>query len=97
MTGPAAALFALLCGPSWAVDHVEVGEHRGGPVLLVDGEPFFVRGMNWGYMPIGQNYSYDFWGQPDAFIEGALRFEGRPQGTEVPALIPLRWCGYTPP
>lgn len=26
-----------------------------------------------------------------ALIEGALRFDGRPQGTEVPALIPLRW------
>jgi hypothetical protein len=34
-----------------------------------------VFGMNWGYMPIGQNYSYDFWGKSDDFIKAALARE----------------------
>ena len=34
-----------------------------GSRLQVDGRDFMVFGMNWGYMPIGQNYTYDFWDQ----------------------------------
>jgi beta-galactosidase len=54
---------------------VTIHHDADGYTLLVDGEVTMVRGMNWGYMPIGQNYSYDFWGQPDDFIEAALRTE----------------------
>ena len=46
-----------------------------GQQLYYQGEPYMVRGMNWGYMPIGQNYSYDFWGKSDAFIEEVLHRE----------------------
>ena len=62
---------------SWAggVQQVEMSQVDGGRVLTVDGEPFLVKGVNWGYVPIGENYSYDFWGEPDAFIERALREE----------------------
>ena len=31
--------------------------------------------MNWDYVPIGTNYSYNFWSQPDDFIEAALENE----------------------
>ena len=65
----AALLAVLVASPAYSTELVEVGELSGNPVLTVDGEPFFVRGMNWGYVPIGQNYSYDFWGQPPEFIE----------------------------
>ena len=34
-----------------------------------------VLGMNWGYVPIGVNYAYDFWSQSDAFIVEALHSE----------------------
>jgi hypothetical protein len=43
--------------------------------LQVDDEDFMVFGMNWGYMPIGENYNYDFWGQPDDFIKAVLERE----------------------
>lgn len=58
-----------------AANEVVVVEDEQGWKLQVDGEDYFVRGMNWGYIPIGENYSYDFWGKPDAFIEKALREE----------------------
>ncbi|MBD3223077.1 glycosidase [bacterium] len=57
------------------VEEVTVVKDARGMKLQVDGRDFMVFGMNWGYMPIGENYSYDFWGQPDEFIESALAVE----------------------
>ena len=51
---------------------VKVRKDEQGYQLLVDGKPTMVFGMNWGYMPIGQNYTYDFWGKPDDLIIEAL-------------------------
>jgi len=53
-------------------NHVEVFKDDNGFKLKVDGDDFFVYGMNWGYMPIGENYSYPFWDKSDAFIREAL-------------------------
>jgi len=44
-------------------------------MLLVDGSPLMINGMNWDYIPIGMNYSYNFWAQSDSFIEAALHSE----------------------
>ena len=57
------------------LQEIQVVSDASGSRLQVDGRDFMVLGMNWGYMPIGQNYSYDFWGQPDEFIETALARE----------------------
>lgn len=51
--------------------HVVIDER--GYKLQVDGKDLLVRGMNWGYSPIGTNYTYSLWAQPDEFIERALR------------------------
>ncbi|MEZ4911914.1 MAG: glycoside hydrolase family 2 TIM barrel-domain containing protein [Saprospiraceae bacterium] len=45
--------------------------------LLVDGNPFFINGMNWDYFPIGTNYNYSLWNQPDDVIMAALDYEMR--------------------
>ena len=79
---------------------IEVVNDAGGARLQVDGRDFMVLGMNWGYMPIGQNYSYSLWTKPDDVIEAALE-------TEMPLLkamgvntirqyagIPPRWVKY---
>lgn len=49
-----------------------VQQANDGHRLMVNGEPFMVNGMNWDYFPIGTNYSYSLWNQPDAFIKKAL-------------------------
>ncbi len=54
---------------------VKVHKDERGYRLMVDGEPTMVLGMNWGYMPIGENYTYDFWGKPDDVIIDALDAE----------------------
>ena len=56
--------------------------------------------MNWDYVPIGQNYTYNLWTQPDDVIEAAL-------DREMPLLkamgvnairqyvgVPPRWVRY---
>ena len=44
-------------------------------VLEVDGKPFFVNGMNWDYFPVGSNFNYSLWKQPDPVIKAALDYE----------------------
>ncbi|WP_041494900.1 glycoside hydrolase family 2 TIM barrel-domain containing protein [Nonlabens marinus] len=54
---------------------VSVTEDMNGQKLMVDGKPFIINGMNWDYVPIGKNYSYNFWAQSDEFIKSALDSE----------------------
>jgi hypothetical protein len=51
---------------------VQVIDDSKGQYLLVDGEPFMVNGMNWDYFPIGTNFNYSLWNQPDDIIKAAL-------------------------
>ena len=51
---------------------VAVSNSSNGTKLTVDGKDFIVNGMNWDYFPIGTNYSYSLWNQPDALIKQAL-------------------------
>ena len=79
---------------------VEVRKDASGSYVTVDGEKTLIRGMNWGYMPVGENYTYDFWGRDDAFIEAALRPEMellRDMGVNAIrqyAVIPPRWVEW---
>ena len=79
---------------------VKVHKDDRGYVLMVDGQPTMVFGMNWGYMPIGQNYTYDFWGKPDDIIIEALKDEMgllKEMGVNVIRQhigIPPRWITY---
>ncbi|MEZ4386461.1 MAG: glycoside hydrolase family 2 TIM barrel-domain containing protein [Candidatus Krumholzibacteriia bacterium] len=94
------ALSAALAAGDDRVEPVVVVKDAKGMKLQVAGRDFMVFGMNWDYIPIGENYAYDFWGQSDEFIEAAL-------ATEMPLLrnmgincirqyvgIPPRWVEY---
>jgi hypothetical protein len=54
---------------------VSVSNTDQGMKLIVDGKDFMINGMNWDYFPIGTNYSYSLWEQPEAFIKKALDSE----------------------
>ena len=79
---------------------VKVHKDERGYLLLVDGKPTMVFGMNWGYMPIGQNYTYDFWNKPEDVIIEALDGDMRwlkEMGVNVIRQylgIPPRWIKY---
>lgn len=47
---------------------VRVVSDASGEKLQVDGRDFMIFGMNWDFIPVGENYLYDLWGQPDEFI-----------------------------
>jgi len=55
--------------------NVEVVQNASGQTLTVDGKPFMINGMNWGYVPIGTNYNYSLWKQSDDTIKAALDAE----------------------
>jgi hypothetical protein len=52
---------------------VENSDH--GMKLVVDGKDFMINGMNWDYFPIGTNYEYSLWKQPEELIKAALDSE----------------------
>ena len=51
---------------------VRIAQEASGQLLTVDGEPYFVNGMNWDYFPIGTNFTYSLWKQSDDLIRAAL-------------------------
>lgn len=53
-------------------DKVIVENNNAQMKLKVNGKDFIVNGMNWDYFPIGTNYSYSLWNQPEDFIKKAL-------------------------
>jgi len=81
-------------------NQVVVANATDGMKLKVDGKDFMVNGMNWDYFPIGTNYTYSLWKQPDAFIQQALDDEMgllKNMGVNtirVYAGMPKKWIEY---
>lgn len=79
---------------------VNIENRNGGFVLKVDGKDFMINGMNWDYFPIGTNYSYSLWKQPEKTIKAALDSEmGLLKNMNVNAIrvysgIPKKWITY---
>jgi beta-galactosidase/beta-glucuronidase len=69
-----AILFLSMTGYGQA-DNVVIIESNGGMKLTVNGKDFMINGMNWDYFPVGTNYSYSLWDQPDELIAAALEAE----------------------
>ena len=79
---------------------VIIQEDASGQKLIVNGKPFIVNGMNWDYFPVGTNYNYSLWNQPDDFIKKALDDEmSLLKNMNVNAIrvysgIPKKWITY---
>ncbi|MDA0378427.1 MAG: hypothetical protein O2899_02955 [Bacteroidetes bacterium] len=99
-----AAVSGLSCRtPSVLTPHVEqvrILASDDGYRLTVDGREFFVMGVNWDYFPIGTNYAFSLWAQPDDIIIEALDREMTLlQAMGVNAIrqyvgIPPRWVAH---
>lgn len=93
----AVMLFTL---PAFAQDRIEIVSDSLGSRLNIDGKPFFMKGMNWDYFPIGTNYSYSLWEQSDDIVKTALEREMtllKEMGVNVIRqynTIPPRWIQY---
>jgi len=81
-------------------DQVSIAKNQDGMKLVVNGNDFFINGMNWDYFPIGTNYSYSLWKQPDDIIRAALDSEMsmlKNMGVNVVRQytgVPARWIQY---
>jgi hypothetical protein len=90
---------ALLSQRSQA-QNTSVQKYEGGFRLEANGKPFFINGMNWDYFPIGTNYNYSLWKQPDDVIKAALDNEMsllRNMGVNTIrqyAGVPAKWITY---
>jgi hypothetical protein len=79
---------------------VTAEQGQDGSRLQVNGKPMMVNGMNWDYFPIGTNYSYSLWNQPESFIRKALDDEmAMLKNMGVNAIrvytgIPKKWIQY---
>jgi len=101
-TAVLALILGLTTGAAAATDAqiVKVVKDDGGQRLRVDGRDVMVIGMNWDYFPIGENYNYSLWTQPDDVIMDALAREMpllQDMGVNAIRLyvgIPARWVRY---
>ncbi len=92
-------LFSLgACAQS---DTVEVVEGRDGFRLVVNGDDFMINGMNWDYIPIGNNaVDAAFWQRPDELIKAGLETEMsllkemHVNAIRVYTGIPAKWITY---
>jgi len=79
---------------------VSVLQDNSGMKLQVNGRAFMVNGMNWDYFPVGTNFSYSLWKQPDDIIQAALDAEMsllRNMGVNTIRQytgVPARWIKY---
>ncbi len=79
---------------------VRVQKSVKGYKLLVDGKDFLIKGMNWDYFPIGTNYTYSLWEQPDSMIKEVLKSEMTMlkkigvNTLRVYTGIPKKWIAY---
>ncbi|MFZ4059289.1 MAG: glycoside hydrolase family 2 TIM barrel-domain containing protein [Ferruginibacter sp.] len=55
--------------------NIHIKDGSDGMKLSVNGKAFFINGMNWDYFPIGTNYTYNLWQQPNDVIKAALDYE----------------------
>ena len=92
---------SILVSAGWTQpDKIVIESRPDGDRLLVNGNPFMINGMNWDYFPIGTNFNYSLWNQPDAVIQAAL-------DEEIPLLkymgvnvlrqytgVPAKWITY---
>jgi hypothetical protein len=81
-------------------DHVSVIQGTSGMKLSVNNKDFIVNGMNWDYFPVGTNFSYSLWNQPDDIIQAALDTEmSMLKNMGVNTIrqytgVPARWIKY---
>ncbi|MBP6694573.1 MAG: glycosidase, partial [Saprospiraceae bacterium] len=81
-------------------DKINLEYGGNGIVLKINGKSTVINGMNWDYFPIGTNYSYSLWDQPDDIIKTALDEEMSllanmgVNSIRVYTGIPKKWITY---
>jgi hypothetical protein len=81
-------------------DKVQIDKNNDGLKINVNGQDLVINGMNWDYFPIGSNFNYSLWKQPENVIQKALDDEmGLLKNMGVNTIrvysgIPKKWIEY---
>jgi hypothetical protein len=81
-------------------DKVTIDKSDSGLKLKVNNQELMINGMNWDYAPIGTNFNYSLWKQPDNIVQKALDDEMallKNMGVNtirVYSGIPKKWIEY---
>lgn len=92
--------FCSAASLSAQIEAIAVQQSAQGSTLQVNGRDFMINGMNWDYYPIGSNFAYSLWKQPDDIIRAALDEEMsllKAMGVNTIRQytgIPARWITY---
>lgn len=79
---------------------VQIVKAENDMKITVNGNDFMINGMNWDYLPIGTNYSYSIWKEPDPIVKAALDEEMSllknmgVNSIRVYTGIPSKWIKY---
>lgn len=91
----------LFATPAFSqADQVSIVNNNDGTKLVVNGNDFMINGMNWDYFPIGTNFTYSLWRQPDDIIRAALDPEMlllKNMGVNAVRMytgVPAKWIKY---
>lgn len=94
-------IFCLfLCSSCAHLQKVGVVQAEEGITLMVNKEAFYIKGMNWDYAPIGTNYTYNLWQQPEETIKAALDYDMTMlkqigvNTLRIYSSIPPKWIAY---
>jgi len=81
-------------------DKVQIDKNQNGLKLKINGQDLIINGVNWDYFPIGTNFNYSLWKQPENIIQKALDDEMsllKNMGVNtirVYSGIPQKWIEY---
>lgn len=94
------SLLTLTASVNAQNNQVTIVHDDNGMRLQVNGKDFMVNGMNWDYFPIGTNFNYSLWRQPDDIIIAALDAEMSllknmgVNSVRIYTGIPAKWIKY---
>ena len=68
----AAMILAGALSEARADEAIRIVNDESGSRLIINDRPTMLRGMNWDYVPVGENYAYSLWERPENEIERVL-------------------------
>ncbi|MEM9080493.1 MAG: hypothetical protein AAGC74_07380 [Verrucomicrobiota bacterium] len=91
-------LFTLFLAPLTLSAKTTLQKTDNGWQMLVDDQPFFVKGFTWSHTPVGHKYDYNLFAESDDAIKAALKRDltliRDAGGNTLRHIIPLEWMDY---
>ncbi|MGB5261746.1 MAG: hypothetical protein WBO34_14675, partial [Gammaproteobacteria bacterium] len=94
------AFHAPFMSQAQAADVVTTYKDENGWKLQVNGSDYYIKGIVWSYLPRGQNFNYNLWGESDEFIKKVLDYDfGLLKAAGINTIrtfgkIPPKWVTY---